>query len=93
LRQLQGGNERFLETIGSICVVSQQSVSSFPDQRSVFFDNYLPVNNLQTHLLLALPSVAGYWQINIIVVSHTYFITKANVKFSSFVREKGKGGE
>jgi len=45
--KLKCRNKSFLETVGSICVVTRQPVRSLPDNRSVFFDNYLPVNHLQ----------------------------------------------
>jgi len=45
--KLQRRNKCFLETVRSIRVVAEQSVCSLPHNRSVFFDNYLPVNHLQ----------------------------------------------
>jgi hypothetical protein len=49
--ELQSGNESLLEAVGGICVVAQQPVRSLPNSRTMFFDNYLPVNHLQAPLV------------------------------------------
>jgi hypothetical protein len=46
LGKLKSTNKRFLETVGGICVITQQPIGGSPDILAVFIDNYLPVNHL-----------------------------------------------
>jgi hypothetical protein len=56
-------------------MVTQKPVGSAPDDLTVFFDNYLPVNNLQAKLLTCLPEAAR-GSFTILVAGPAYFITK-----------------